>query len=281
MTMKNSFSITDTVRIGSDLSRPVLFAGPCVIERREHALKMARAIQSIAQDLNLPYIFKASYDKANRTSITSFRGPGLKGGVEILGEVKEVAGVGILTDFHTPQEAEPVAKVADVLQIPAFLSRQTDMIVAAAKTGKTVNIKKGQFLSPWDVKEAVAKARAAGSEKILVTERGTSFGYNNLVVDFRSFPVIREEAGVPVVFDVTHSLQLPGGAGSQSGGMVQYAKHLARAGAAVGVDGLFLEVHDNPAKALSDGPNSIPLDELPALLKAVVHIARAAAEADS
>jgi 2-dehydro-3-deoxyphosphooctonate aldolase (KDO 8-P synthase) len=252
-----------------------------VIERREHALKMARAIQSIAQDLNLPFVFKASYDKANRTSITSFRGPGLKGGVEILGEVKEVAGVGILTDFHTPQEAEPVAKVADVLQIPAFLSRQTDMIVAAAKTGKTVNIKKGQFLSPWDVKEAVAKARAAGSEKIMVTERGTSFGYNNLVVDFRSFPVIREETGVPVVFDVTHSLQLPGGAGSKSGGMVQYARHLARAGAAVGVDGLFLEVHDNPSEALSDGPNSIPLDELPALLKAVVHIARAAAEAES
>jgi 2-dehydro-3-deoxyphosphooctonate aldolase (KDO 8-P synthase) len=276
--MKQSFAITPQVRIGDSAARPVLFAGPCVIERREHALKMARAIKAMAAEAGLPYVFKASYDKANRTSITSFRGPGLKAGVEILGEVKELAGVPILTDFHTPEQAEEAAKAADVLQIPAFLCRQTDMIVAAAKTGKTVNIKKGQFLSPWDVKEAVNKARAAGNEKVCVTERGFSFGYNNLVVDFRSFPVMREDLGVPAVFDLTHSLQLPGGAGNKSGGMVQYARHLARAGAAIGVDGFFMEVHDNPAEALSDGPNSIPLEELPQVLKAIAHLAKAAAE---
>lgn len=264
--LRESVKITPQIGIGHG-SPLVLFAGPCVIESEAHALKMARSIKTIADDLGIPYVFKASFDKANRTSATSYRGPGLRMGMDILGEVKAKAEVPIITDFHLPEQAEEVARVADVLQIPAFLCRQTDMLTAAAKTGKVVNIKKGQFLSPWDIKPAVQKVKAAGSDKIIVTERGASFGYNNLVVDFRSFPVIREEVGVPVVFDVTHSLQLPGGQGATSGGQVKYASYLARAGAAIGVDGFFMEVHDNPKEAKSDGANSIPLGELPEILK--------------
>jgi 2-dehydro-3-deoxyphosphooctonate aldolase (KDO 8-P synthase) len=263
------YSIPD---FGIDLSRDLfLIAGPCVIESRDHVFFMASELKKIAASYGVPFVFKASYDKANRTSIKSFRGPGPEEGLKILREIREKVRVPILSDIHEPSQAEAAGKVLDILQIPAFLSRQTDLILAAAQTGKIVNVKKGQFLAPWEMKNVVDKMRDAGNERLLLTERGASFGYNNLVVDFRSFPIM-QSFGCPVVFDVTHSLQLPGGQGQSSGGQPQYIPHLARAGVAAGVDGLFMELHDNPAKALSDGPNALQLSLLPALLEQLVEI---------
>ncbi|HYR86168.1 MAG TPA: 3-deoxy-8-phosphooctulonate synthase [Terriglobia bacterium] len=265
------YSIPD---FGVDLSSDLfLIAGPCVIESRDHVLFMASELKKIASACQVPFVFKASYDKANRTSIKSFRGPGMEEGLALLREVREKVGVPILSDVHDPSQAEPAGKVLDILQIPAFLSRQTDLILAAARTGKIVNVKKGQFLAPWEMKNVVDKTREAGNDRLLLTERGASFGYNNLVVDFRSFPIM-QGFGVPVVFDVTHSLQLPGGQGQSSGGQPEYIPHLARAGVAAGVDGLFMEVHENPARALSDGPNALNLSLLPALLEQLVAIRR-------
>lgn len=242
-----------------------LIAGPCVIESEAHALKMAERVTKITGDAGIPYIFKASYDKANRSSLKAFRGPGLKEGLRILGKIKKELKLPILTDIHDVSQVEAAAEVCDVLQIPAFLARQTDLLIGAGKTGRIINIKKGQFLSPWDMGNVAEKVASTGNAKILLTERGTSFGYQNLVVDMRSFPVM-QRTGYPVVFDVTHSVQLPGGQGYASGGQPQFIEPLARAGVAAGVDGIFLETHDNPAAALSDGPNALPLAQLSALL---------------
>jgi 2-dehydro-3-deoxyphosphooctonate aldolase (KDO 8-P synthase) len=242
-----------------------LIAGPCVIESEDHALMMAERLAGITSRAKVPLVFKASYDKANRSSEQSYRGPGLAEGLRILKTIKERFGLPILTDIHEAGQAAAVAEVADILQIPAFLSRQTDLLVAAGKTGRVVNLKKGQFLSPWEMANAVEKVAKTGNTQIVLTERGASFGYQNLVVDMRTFPIMRK-TGCPVVFDVTHSVQLPGGAGKSSGGQPEFIEPLARAGAAVGVDGIFLEVHENPAKALSDGTNALPLAELPELL---------------
>lgn len=249
----------------------VLLAGPCVIESYERTLMIGRRTKEIANKLGIPYIFKASFDKANRSSIKSFRGPGMEEGLKILAAIKNELNVPIVTDIHESYQAEIVAEVADILQIPAFLCRQTDLLVAAAKTGKVVNVKKGQFLSPNEMNNVVIKLEYSGTNKILLTDRGTSFGYNNLVVDFRGLPIMRS-FGYPVIFDGTHSVQLPGGAGLTSSGQREFAKYLTRAAAAVGIDGLFLEVHDNPAEALSDGPNMIPLDKLEVLLKNVLTV---------
>jgi 2-dehydro-3-deoxyphosphooctonate aldolase (KDO 8-P synthase) len=243
-----------------------LIAGPCVVESEAHALKMAEAISAITRRIDLPYIFKASYDKANRTSASGYRGPGIDEALRVLGRVRVDLGLPVLTDVHSVSQVRGAAEVADVLQIPAFLSRQTDLIVEAARSGRAVNIKKGQFLAPHDMKNAIEKATSQGNDRVLVTERGASFGYNNLVVDFRGFPIMRS-FGHPVVFDVTHSLQRPGGLGTASGGDSQFIEYMARAGVACGVDGVFMEVHDNPAAALSDGPNSLPLDRLTPLLE--------------
>ncbi|HWY07382.1 MAG TPA: 3-deoxy-8-phosphooctulonate synthase [Candidatus Acidoferrales bacterium] len=242
-----------------------LVAGPCVIESESHARSMAERIAKIASDAGVPYIFKASYDKANRSSVKAFRGPGLSEGLRILGKIKSDLHLPILTDIHDASQAAPAAEVVDILQIPAFLSRQTDLLVAAAKTGRIVNVKKAQFLSPWDMGNVAEKIAAAGNQKIILTERGTSFGYNNLVVDMRTFSVLAK-FGYPVVYDVTHSVQLPGGQGHASGGQPEFIEPLVRAGVATGVDGIFLETHDNPASALSDGPNALPLAQLPRLL---------------
>jgi 2-dehydro-3-deoxyphosphooctonate aldolase (KDO 8-P synthase) len=245
--------------------RLTIIAGPCVIESPEHALMMARECSSRARAAGLDYVFKASYDKANRSSHASFRGLGMEQGLAVLRHIKAELGVPILTDIHDVAQVAPAAEVVDVLQIPAFLCRQTDLIEAAARTGRAVNVKKGQFLAPADARNIVNKARAAGCDKLLLTERGVSFGYNNLVVDMRSFPIMRA-FGAPVVFDVTHSLQVPGGLGHATGGQPEYIEPLARAGVACGVDAVFMEVHDNPAAALSDGPNALPLERLEALL---------------
>lgn len=242
-----------------------LIAGPCVIENQEHAIKMAREIKSITDKLNICYIFKASYDKANRTSINSFRGLGLLEGLRILKLIRDEFNLPILTDIHEVGQVAPVAEVVDILQIPAFLCRQTDLLIEASKSQKIVNVKKGQFLAPGDMRNVVEKIKASGNNYSILTERGASFGYNNLVVDMRSFPIMRT-FGQPVVFDVTHSLQRPGGLGSATGGDSEYIEYLARAGVACGVDGVFMEVHDNPALALSDGPNALALDKLEALL---------------
>jgi 2-dehydro-3-deoxyphosphooctonate aldolase (KDO 8-P synthase) len=250
----------------------VLIAGPCVIESEAHATLMAERLAEIAAHAKIPLVFKASYDKANRSSEQSFRGPGLTEGLRILQKIKQRFQLPILTDIHEVSHAAAAAEVADVLQIPAFLSRQTDLLIAAGKTGRVVNLKKGQFLSPWEMVNAVEKIANTGNDQIILTERGASFGYQNLVVDMRSFPILRK-TGCPVVFDVTHSVQLPGGAGKSSGGQPEFIEPLARAGVAVGVDGIFLEVHDNPAKALSDGTNALPLAELPALLGKLTQIA--------
>lgn len=248
-----------------------LIAGPCVIESEVHCLKMAEALRKIAEARNVPYIFKASFDKANRTSSRSYRGPGLEEGLRVLSKVKRTIDVPVLSDVHETHQVVPAAETLDILQIPAFLSRQTDLIVAAAETGRTVNIKKGQFLAPWDMKNVMDKAAATGNASLLLTERGYSFGYNNLVVDFRSLPVMRR-FGYPVVFDATHSVQLPGGQGQSSGGNAEFIPHLAKAAVAVGVDGLFFEVHDNPAAALSDGSNAIRLDAFGDLLDRLLAI---------
>src|SRR5213082_2386237 len=242
-----------------------LIAGPCVIESEIHARMMAEKVAAIAADAGVPYIFKASYDKANRSSLKAFRGPGMKEGLRILESIKKELKVPVLTDIHDVSQAEPVAEVCDILQVPAFLARQTDLLIAAGKTGRIINIKKGQFLSPWDMDNVAEKVESTGNKKIILTERGTSFGYQNLVVDMRSFPVL-QRTGYPVVFDVTHSVQLPGGQGRSSGGQPQFIEPLARAAVAAGVDGIFLETHDNPAKAFSDGPNALPLSELLSLL---------------
>ena len=249
----------------------VLIAGPCVIESEAHAIETALALREITRRAGVPFIFKASYDKANRTSGASFRGPGLAEGVRVLGRVRETAGVAVLTDIHAPDHAAPVAEVADVLQIPAFLSRQTDLIEAAARTGRAVNVKKGQFLAPLDMRHAIAKVTATGNKKVIVTERGYSFGYNNLVVDMRAFPILRS-LGYPVVYDVTHSLQLPGGGDGVTAGQAEFIEPMARAGVAAGVDGVFMEVHQDPPKAKSDAQNALKLDLLPALLDQLVHI---------
>jgi 2-dehydro-3-deoxyphosphooctonate aldolase (KDO 8-P synthase) len=249
-----------------------LIAGPCVIESEEHALKMAECINGVAKALKVPYIFKASYDKANRTSLKSFRGPGLGEGLRILQKVKETVGVPVLTDVHEAVDVMRVAEVVDVLQIPAFLCRQTDLLVAAAKTEKAINIKKGQFVSPWDMRHAVTKVRESGNDKVFLTERGSSFGYNNLVVDMRSLAIMRDFA--PVVFDATHSVQLPS-AGEQSGGQPQFIPMLSRAAVAAGVDGVFMEVHDNPGQAKSDGANALDLSKLRGVLNELVAVQKA------
>jgi len=243
----------------------VLIAGPCVIESEAHAMELAGRLRDIAEKASVPFVFKASYDKANRTSGRSFRGPGLDEGLRVLAAIKARLDVPILTDIHEPSHAAPAADVADILQIPAFLCRQTDLLLAAAKTGRIVNIKKGQFLAPDDVRHAVAKVKDAGNERVVVTERGASFGYHNLVVDMRAFPMIRE-GGTPVVFDVTHSLQLPGGGDGVTAGLAQYIEPLASAGVAAGVDGVFMEVHEEPARAKSDAQNALRLDLLEPLL---------------
>jgi 2-dehydro-3-deoxyphosphooctonate aldolase (KDO 8-P synthase) len=245
-----------------------VIAGPCVIESRESALRHATALKEKADRVGIPYIFKSSYDKANRSSVQSFRGPGLKKGLEILADVKEKLGVAVLTDVHEIDQVVPAKEVVDILQIPAFLCRQTDFVVAVANSGKVVNVKKGQFLAPWDMRNVVEKIRSTGNEQILLTERGVSFGYNNLVSDMRSL-VVMGELGYPVVFDATHSLQLPGGLGHASGGERKYIPALARAAVAAGVDALFMEVHEDPDHALSDGPNSLNLNDFERLLQSV------------
>ena len=249
----------------------VLIAGPCVIESEEHALSLATSIAAIAARCGVPYIFKASFDKANRTSMRSYRGPGLDEGLRVLAAVKARLGVPVLTDIHEPGQAARAAEVADVLQIPAFLCRQTDLLLAAARTGKAVNIKKGQFLAPHDMRYAIEKVTTANNHRIIVTERGASFGYTNLVVDMRSFPILRS-FGFPVVFDVTHSLQLPGGGDGVTAGQAQYIATLAPAGVAAGIDGVFLEVHENPPAAKSDAQNALALDALEPLLRLLVGI---------
>ena len=248
-----------------------LFAGPCVIESETHALKMAEAIAAIARKLNIPYVFKASYDKANRSSGAAFRGLGMDEGLRILAKIKREVGVAVLTDIHESTQVAAAAEVADVLQIPAFLCRQTDLLEAAARSGRIVNVKKGQFLSPWDAQNIVAKLKQSGCTQIMLTERGSSFGYNNLIVDMRGLPVMRG-FGVPVVYDATHSLQLPGGMGAATGGLREYIPHLARAAVACGIDGLFMEVHDDPANALSDATTQFPLDKLEGLLETLLKI---------
>ena len=249
----------------------VVIAGPCVIESKDSALRHGAALRAASDRVGVPYIFKASYDKANRSSLHSFRGPGLENGLEILAAVKEKIGVPILTDVHEIDQVERVKAVADVLQIPAFLCRQTEFVLAVARSGKVVNVKKGQFLAPWDMRNVVEKIRSTGNEQILLTERGASFGYNNLVSDMRSLIVMRE-FGYPVVFDATHSLQLPGGLGNASGGERKYIPALARAGVAAGIDALFMEVHEDPEHALSDGPNSLTLNDFEGLLRVVKRI---------
>ncbi|HXG50331.1 MAG TPA: 3-deoxy-8-phosphooctulonate synthase [candidate division Zixibacteria bacterium] len=264
--------IAGGIEIGA--GRPlVVIAGPCVIESRESALAHAARLKAAADRAGVPYVFKSSYDKANRSSLASYRGPGLERGLEILAEVKREIGVPVLTDVHERDQIGPAAEVADILQIPAFLCRQTDFVLAVARSGRVVNVKKGQFLAPWDVRNVVEKIVSTGNEQILLTERGVSFGYNNLVSDMRSLVILRE-FGYPVVLDATHSLQLPGGLGSSSGGERKYISPLARAGAAVGVDALFMEVHEDPDRALSDGPNSLPLAEFEPLLRTVKEIDR-------
>ncbi len=242
-----------------------LMAGPCVIESREMALQTAGRLADICNRLDIPFIFKSSFDKGNRSSLASFRGPGIDEGLRTLAEVREHLRIPVVTDIHSTAEVAQAAEVADVLQIPAFLCRQTDLILAASRSGRCVNIKKGQFLAPWDMKNVIEKFTSTGNRQLIITERGSSFGYNNLVVDFRGLPIMRA-FGYPVVFDVTHSLQLPGGKGDRSGGQREFAEPLARAAVAVGVDGLFMEVHPAPDRALCDGPNMIPLDDLEGML---------------
>lgn len=273
----------DNVRIGS--GSLFLIAGPCVIESEDHAIRMAEIIKGVTRSLNLPFIFKASYDKANRTSLKSFRGPGLKEGLRILRKVKDTVKVPVLTDVHETADVAKVAQVADVLQIPAFLCRQTDLIVAAALSERVVNIKKGQFVSPWDMKHAVQKCRESGNDRIFVTERGSSFGYNNLVVDMRSLAIMRKFA--PVVFDATHSVQLPSASHgdelrpASSGGQPEFIPVLSRAAVAAGVDGVFMEVHDNPKEAKSDGANALDSRKLRGLLKELIAIQKGVAKASA
>lgn len=250
---------------------PLIIAGPCVIEDEDTVFETAHQLKEMTVELGLPFVFKSSFDKANRSSVTSFRGPGREKGLRILSDVRSRFGMPVISDIHSVEDVAPAAEVLDMLQLPAFLCRQTDLIVAAAQTGKPVNIKKGQFLAPWDVKNIIDKFKSTGNANLFLTERGTLFGYNNLVVDFRSFPIMRS-FGVPAIFDVTHSLQLPGGQGECSGGQREFALPLAKAAAAAGIDGLFMEVHPDPDKSKCDGPNMIPLSAVRSLLKAVAAI---------
>ncbi len=262
------------IEIGGD--RPLaVIAGPCVIESADGCLGIAERLAAVTRSLRFPFVFKASFDKANRSSVSSYRGPGLEAGLEILARVRREIGVPVLTDIHLPEQAPAAAEVVDILQIPAFLCRQTDLLLAAGATGRAVNIKKGQFLAPWDLGGAVEKVVSTGNRRILLTERGVSFGYNRLVVDMRSLPILRE-TGYPVVFDATHSVQEPGGLGDRSGGESRFAPVLARAAVAAGCDAVFLEVHPDPSSALSDGPNMIPLSDLPRLLEVLRRIHDAA-----
>ena len=261
-----------TVKVGG---KPFVFiGGPCVIENREITLRTAERLVTLTKQLNIPFIFKSSYDKANRTSIQSFRGPGIEEGLRILSEVKDLFDVVVLTDVHSPQEAAMAAEVVDILQVPAFLSRQTDLIVACGRTGKAVNVKKGQFLSPYDIRHVIEKIESTGNHRVLITERGTCFGYNNLVTDFRALTIMRE-TGYPVIFDATHSVQLPGAGAAASSGEREFVFPLARAAVAVGVDGIFMEVHEDPSTALCDGENSLPLDTLPSILLSLKRIEEA------
>ncbi len=272
MSATRSIQISDGVAFGGD-NPPLFIAGPCVIESREHALSMARTLKKLRDDLKINLIFKSSFDKANRSSIDSFRGPGLEEGLDILRDVKKQTGLPLISDIHEPQQAAPAAEVLDILQIPAFLCRQTDLVAAAARTGKAVSVKKGQFLSPEETKNILEKGREAGNDRVFITERGSSFGYQNLVVDMRAFPIIRA-MGAPVVYDITHSMQKPGGEGKQTGGTPQFARPLARAAAAAGADGFFMEVHDNPPAALSDRTTQIRPDVARAIIEDVLAIRR-------
>jgi len=272
MTGTREFSI-GPVRVGGS-QPPILICGPCVIESGDHAMMIARRVKEIAEDAGFPLVFKASYDKANRSASSSYRGPGPFEGLRILARIRESTGVPVLTDVHEAGQVPAAAKVCDVLQIPAFLCRQTDLLVAVGRAGRAVNIKKGQFVAPWDMGNAVEKVAQTGNHSILVTERGASFGYNNLVVDMRSFSVMRRY-GYPVIFDVTHSVQLPGAGGKASGGQPEFIAPLARAGVAAGVEGIFIEVHEEPSRALSDGANALPLAELSGLLHQLQKISAA------
>ncbi|MFP3982954.1 MAG: 3-deoxy-8-phosphooctulonate synthase [Desulfurivibrionaceae bacterium] len=256
---------------GSSASSPLLIAGPCVLESEESAREIAATLKDICRRLDIPLIFKASFDKANRTSLDSFRGPGMKNGLPVLGRIRADFDLPVISDIHESSQVRDAAEVLDIIQIPAFLCRQTDLLVEAGRSGKPVNVKKGQFLSPWDMKPVINKLKAGGCSTILLTERGTFFGYNNLVVDMRSLPIMRS-LGHPVIFDATHSVQLPGGSGSSSGGLREFIRPLIRGAVAVGVDGLFMEVHPDPDQALCDGPNSLPLAEVEGVLKSVMAI---------
>ena len=261
-----------SIKIGGN--NPLVFiAGPCVIESEEMTLKAAEKLKHFSDKFNLPLIFKSSYDKANRTSVDSFRGPGIKNGLKILKRVKEITGLPVISDIHSEVEVNEAAEVLDIIQIPAFLSRQTDIIVTASKTGRPVNIKKGQFLSPGDVKNIITKAQSTGNNKLMITERGASFGYNNLVVDMRSIPIM-QSYGYPVIYDATHSVQLPGGQGNSSGGQREFIEPLSRAAVAAGCDAVFMEVHDEPDKALCDGPNMLRLDDFPVLARKLVQLSQ-------
>lgn len=267
-------SIKDYFEVGP--GRPfLLIAGPCVLESEEMAMEVAGTLKEICDRLGISYVFKASFDKANRTSLDSFRGPGIDKGLEIMARVREAIGVPIISDIHAVDQVKPAAAVLDILQIPAFLSRQTDLLVAAGQSGKPISLKKGQFLSPWDMKHAVSKIKWGGNRNLLLTERGAMLGYNNLVVDMRSFPVMRA-MGCPVIYDATHSVQLPGGAGGSSGGQREFIPFLARAAAGAGIDGIFMEVHPDPDSSLCDGPNSWPLAEIEPLLESILAIHRVA-----
>jgi 2-dehydro-3-deoxyphosphooctonate aldolase (KDO 8-P synthase) len=265
--------VTETIRCGE--GEPLLWiAGPCVIESAELTMQIAETLAALSRRLKIPLIFKASFDKANRSSGKSFRGPGLEAGMKVLAEVKKRTGLPVLTDVHETWQAAPVAEVCDVLQVPAFLARQTDLIFAVGKTGKTVNVKKGQFMAPWDMKQVVHKMVEVGNRRLLLTERGATFGYNNLVSDMRSIPLM-QDLGCPVIFDATHSVQMPGGAGDKSGGDRRMVPYLARAATAAGCDGLFMEVHPRPDEALSDGPNMVVLDDFPKLVECCLRIREA------
>lgn len=272
-TTTRPIAITSGISFGGD-HPPLFIAGPCVIEGLDHALMMARTLVRLRDELKIQLVYKSSFDKANRSSIESFRGPGVEKGMEVLRAVKEETGLPLLTDIHEPWQAEPVGAVVDILQIPAFLCRQTDLIAAAARTGKAVGVKKGQFLSPEETKNILEKGSEVGNEKVFITERGTSFGYQNLVVDMRSFPIVRA-LGAPVVYDITHSMQRPGGEGKQTGGTPQFARPLARAAAAAGADGFFMEVHNDPAKALSDRTTQIVPDHARAIIEDVLRLREA------
>jgi len=272
MTATRSIRITDGIAFGGD-NPPLFIAGPCVIESREHVLKMARTLRKLRDELKINLVFKSSFDKANRSSIESFRGPGLKEGLDILRAAKEETGLPLISDIHEPQQAEPAAMVLDILHIPAFLCRQTDLVAAAARTGKAVSVKKGQFLSPEETKNILEKGHEVGNDRVFITERGSSFGYENLIVDMRAFPIIRDY-GAPVVYDITHSMQKPGGEGKQTGGTPQFARPLARAAAGAGADGFFMEVHDNPPAALSDRSTQIRPEDARAIIEDVLAIRR-------